>query len=305
MPRILTLTANLLAETTYTYDAWTEGATQRAKAEFFQVGGKGINVTRMLTRLGVDSVALYFPGGSTGERCAGWLRKHGVPTEPFVTPHETRTGAVVRALGRAETTFLGIDNVIDARAILACARFLDAQEAGTVLAIGGSIPAWRNAAWTPLREAITRWATRSPLAVDTYGPPLADLAALPAALVKINRKEFAGLAGVPQAELTDARMADLLPTIARASRVERWVVTDGPHAVWMCEHGGAATSITPPPIQEVSPTGSGDVLHAGILYALFERGDSLEAAVRFALPLAAANAASEGVADFDLAPFGF
>lgn len=304
MPRILTLTANLLAETTYTYDAWAEGATQRAKAELFQVGGKGINVTRMLTRLGVDSVALYFPGGSTGERCAGWLRKHGVPTEPFVTPHETRSGAVVRAPGRAETTFLGIDNIIDPRAILACARFLDAQETGTLLAVCGSIPAWQDKAWKPLGEAIARFAARGSLTVDTYGPPLAELVSMSAALVKINRKEFAGLAGVPQAELTESRMAELLPTIARASTVTRWVVTDGPHAVWVYD-GGTAASITPPPIEEVSPTGSGDVLHAGILYALFERGDTLEAAVRFALPLAAANAASAGVADFDLAPFGF
>ena len=58
MPRILTLTANLLAETTYSYDAWSEGMTQRARSEFFQVGGKGINVTRMLIRLGVDGIRL-------------------------------------------------------------------------------------------------------------------------------------------------------------------------------------------------------------------------------------------------------
>lgn len=305
MPRMLTLTANLLAETTYTYEAWAEGATQRATAESFQVGGKGINVTRMLTRLGVDSVALYFPGGSTGERCAGWLRKHGVPTEPFVTPHETRTGAVVRAPGRAETTFLGMDNLIDARAVLACARFLDAQKAGTILAVCGSIPAWQDRAWRPLGEAIARLAGRGPLAADTYGPPLAELVSLPAALVKINRQEFAGLAGAPRGELTDARMAELLPVIARTSAVARWVVTDGPRTVWVCERGGAAVDLTPPAVIEVSPTGSGDVLHAGILYALFERGDSLEVAVRFAMPLAAANAASAGVADFDLESFGF
>ncbi len=306
MPRILTLTANLLAETTYTFDAWAEGATQRARAESFQVGGKGINVTRMLTRLGMDSIALYFPGGSTGERCAGWLRKHGVLTEPFVTPHETRSGAVVRAPGRAETTFLGMENIIDPRAILACARYLDTQEPGTILAVGGSIPAWRDDAWAPLREAITRWPDRGPLAIDTYGPPLAGLATLPAALVKINRKEFAGLLGVAQAEFTEERMAETLSRSAGERAAERWVITDGARPVWLWDRDTRrATSIMPPLIEEVSPTGSGDVLHAGILHALFGRGDSLEEAVRFALPLAAANAASEGVADFDLTPFGF
>lgn len=303
MPRILTLTANLLAETTYTYETWAEGATQRATAESFQVGGKGINVTRMLARLGADSVALYFPGGSTGERCAGWLRKHGVPTEPFITPHETRSGAVVRAAGRAETTFLGAENRVDPRAILACARYLDTQETGTVLAVTGSIPGWRDPALAPLREATVHWAARGPLSVDTYGPPLADLAALPAELVKINRREFSGLLGIPPSELTESRMAELLPQIAREHPARRWVVTDGPRPVWLWEGGKAALSVTPPQTAEVSPTGSGDVLHAGILLALFERGESLENAVRFALPLAAANAASPGVADFDLTPF--
>lgn len=47
-PAIFTLTGNLLAERTLTLPAWAPGRTQRAVAESFQVGGKGINVSRML-----------------------------------------------------------------------------------------------------------------------------------------------------------------------------------------------------------------------------------------------------------------
>ena len=39
-PPIFTLTGNLLAERTLTFDAWSAGRTQRATAESFQVGGK-------------------------------------------------------------------------------------------------------------------------------------------------------------------------------------------------------------------------------------------------------------------------
>jgi fructose-1-phosphate kinase PfkB-like protein len=53
-------------------------------------------------------------------------------------------------------------------------------------------------------------------------------------------------------------------------------------------------------VQEISPTGCGDVMLAALIEALWIRGLSLEAAVAAALPLAAANAAHPGVAEFDL-----
>jgi fructose-1-phosphate kinase PfkB-like protein len=302
--RFITLTANLLAETTYTYDAWSEGATQRAREEYFQVGGKGINVARMLRRLEQDAVALWFPGGISGERCRRWLEQREVPHVPFPVTAETRTGAVVRAPGRAETTFLGAENVIDADAIAACAAWLDARAGGELLSIGGSIPEWDQAKWDPLRHACERWTARSPLVVDTYGSPLAWFTARPAALVKINRKEFAGLAGVATREATDERMPELLHRVARSAAIERWVITDGPHLVWSRERDGRVTAVAPPPVAEVSPTGSGDVFLAGLLFALHVRGLDLAAAVDFALPLGAANAAAPYVADFDLAPWG-
>jgi sugar/nucleoside kinase (ribokinase family) len=53
-------------------------------------------------------------------------------------------------------------------------------------------------------------------------------------------------------------------------------------------------------VREVSPTGSGDVLLAGLLHARFQLGRTWPEALAFALPLAAANAAHEGVAEFPL-----
>ena len=60
-PQILTLTGNLLAERTLDFETWAPGRTQRARAESFQVGGKGINVARMLRRLGARFPAPNFP----------------------------------------------------------------------------------------------------------------------------------------------------------------------------------------------------------------------------------------------------
>jgi fructose-1-phosphate kinase PfkB-like protein len=288
-PPIFTLTGNLLAERTLEFDTWSPDRTQRAKAESFQVGGKGINVSKMLTRLSVANTALCFTGGAPGAECEAWLRDRRLVHRAFATSPATRSGTVVRDRSGAhrETTFLGPDAPPDAAAVRACAEFLQAQPAGAVLAVCGSMPGWAGADFDPLRAAFTRWLERGILVVDTYGPPLAWFVARPVALVKINATELAGLA---------PSLARLPPNAA----AQRWIVTDGAAPVQLRDRDGALTSVTPPAIREVSPTGSGDVLFACVLDALFGRSTTLAEAVAFALPYAAANAAHPGIAEFPL-----
>ncbi|MBK8476911.1 MAG: hypothetical protein IPL39_11565 [Opitutaceae bacterium] len=64
MPHLFTVTANLLWEQTLFYNEWQPGRTQRATRSAFQVGGKGINVAKMLARLGSPHSAVCFPGGA-------------------------------------------------------------------------------------------------------------------------------------------------------------------------------------------------------------------------------------------------
>jgi fructose-1-phosphate kinase PfkB-like protein len=223
----------------------------------------------------------------------------------FRTTANTRTGAVVRAPGRAETTFLGAENNVDPLSIAACADYLNDQPDDAVLAICGSIPLWTESKWNPLREVLESWAKRRVLIVDTYGPPLSWCAALAPKIIKINRHEFAGIAGVSFEETGDDRMPELLAGVSSRSSTGEWIITDGPNAVWFCEKGTAPESLLPPKTNEKSQTGSGDVFLAGIIHATLAQDRALKEAVAFALPLAAANAGSEEVATFDLAPFGF
>ena len=286
VPHFFTLTGNLLAERTFELDAWTPGRTQRARHASFQVGGKGINVAKMLNRLGVANTALCFCGGAPGAECEAWLAQRGFSFRAFAASAPTRTGLVVRDRSgtHAETTFLGVDGAPDEAALQACADFLDAQPAGQVLALCGSFPGWSEPRCDVLRAALERWLARGPLVVDSYGPPLAWALAQPVALLKINADEL--------------RSAGLSPTAPLPARVRRWVVSDGPRTVWLRDEGGASATLTPPATVEVSATGSGDVLLACVLDALFARNHSLADAVKFALPYAAANAAHPGVAEF-------
>jgi 1-phosphofructokinase len=283
-PHIYTLTGNLLAERTLEFRTWAEGATNRATRESFQVGGKGINVSKMLNRLGIANTALCFTGGAPGTECEAWLRARGFTVQAFATTQPTRLGTVVRASGRQETTFLGTDLAPDAGAVAACAEFLDAQPSGQVLAFCGSFPGWDELHVEPLRDALARWLSRGCLIADTYGPPLAWLSQQPLELLKVNVDEL--------------KTIDVDTTANLHLAALRYVITDGSKPVRVREGVGSEFTLTPPTVRQASPTGSGDVLLACLLEGLFRQRKSLREAVAMALPYAAANAAHAGVAEF-------
>jgi 1-phosphofructokinase len=293
-PHVFTLTCNLLAERTLTFEHWAGGKTQRAKAESFQVGGKGINVVKMLQRLGTPATALCFTGGPTGAECEAWLRASRLCCQIFSTAIPTRAGTVIRAGGVPETTFLGPDAPLDAAAIRACAGFLRKQPAGSILAVCGSVPGWESSGFDVLREILQHWPERNTLVADTYGPPLGWLANQGAAFLRVNRSEL-------QTLFPDARNSptgELLRAARGRFRALRWAVSDGGGPVWFMDDNREPEKFTPPQVQEISATGSGDVMLACILHGRFHRGLGWRDAVESSLPYAAANAAHPGIAEF-------
>ncbi|HLP02009.1 MAG TPA: PfkB family carbohydrate kinase [Opitutaceae bacterium] len=298
MPHLFTLTANLLWEQTLHFHEWQPNRTQRATRATHQVGGKGINVAKMLARLGAAHSAICFPGGATGAVVEAWLRERGfaLKTFPTATP-ETRSGVVIRST-RTETTFLGPDQPLDPAAVRIATAALATEPADAVLAVCGSIPGWDGPSGAAFRELFQTW--RGPLVADTYGAPLKWLVERPLALVKINREEFDRLVPGDPGDKSELAFSMRLSEAAARWPVGAWIISDGPKPVWCALKDGAATALRPPPIREVSPTGSGDVLLAALLHAHFNLGQAWPDALAYALPFASANAAHEGIAEFPL-----
>ncbi len=75
---IYTVTLNPSIDFIVHVDHLEIGALNRMKQDFKLPGGKGINVSRILKRIGIASTALGFVGGFTGRFIEEWLTKEEI-----------------------------------------------------------------------------------------------------------------------------------------------------------------------------------------------------------------------------------
>jgi len=103
---IITVTPNPAIDKIYGIDRLrVDGTTQdefltRATWSDTAAGGKGINVSIFLARMGMESVAMGFVGGHTGHVVVRDLRDEGVTTNFVWVQEETRTNVTVLERGR-------------------------------------------------------------------------------------------------------------------------------------------------------------------------------------------------------------
>jgi fructose-1-phosphate kinase PfkB-like protein len=292
---VVTITGNLLAEWTFEVVRLVPGRTHRAERMEFQVGGKGINVSRVLQHLGLSTEAHGFASGDLADLCRTWLGEREIAHVFHPLNAGVRPGLVVRESGdpgALETTFLGLDLAVPGTSWESAMKQIG-ELRPSWLALCGSIPGWQSG-WLESVAALVN-DQQIQVCADTYGAPLEDLITLPLELVKINRSELARL----RPEMADAASMDLLAEVSEGSPVRNWIITDGPNPILAAFESGELYEVKPAPIEEVSPTGSGDTFLAGILQQSIA-GASPEDMLSYASACASANAASPNIADFEL-----
>ena len=78
---IYTVTFNPALDYVVQVDDLTLGMVNRTKEEAIYYGGKGINVSTVLKNLGIESVALGFVAGFTGDVIEKGVKELGVATD--------------------------------------------------------------------------------------------------------------------------------------------------------------------------------------------------------------------------------
>lgn len=115
------------------------GATNRSEREEIYFGGKGINVSIVLRELGIESKALGFTAGFTGEAIEKGLADAGIDTD-FVRLETGNSRINVKIKASEETELNGQGPDIDDKAISALFEKLDKLSNGDTLVLAGSIP---------------------------------------------------------------------------------------------------------------------------------------------------------------------
>lgn len=136
---IYTVTFNPAVDLVIRTDKIETGSVNRTRGEAIYFGGKGVNVSTVLKELGVESKALGFVAGFTGEAIERSLREKGIETD-FVHIEQGFSRINVKIKSESETDFNGFGPVIDARSVEKFFEKLDAISDGDTLVIAGSIP---------------------------------------------------------------------------------------------------------------------------------------------------------------------
>lgn len=280
---ILTATANPAWDVTYEVGSLIPGALHRVTRVHRRLGGKGVNVARVLASL--DHAATAIVLGTEG------LADAGLAIDVVPGVRAIRQTLVVQGADGTTTSLwepgLPIDSVAEAAFAARVSAGLAAGAAGLVVA--GSLPPGADPG-LPARLAAAASGAGVPVIVDTSGEPLARATRVPGVILTPNSEELAHLAG------------DADPVRAAGE-----LLASGPRAVIVTLGAGGMVAVTAegrwhgrlPEAVRGNPTGAGDAAAAALIAGLAD-GARWPELVRDAVALSAAAVASPVAGEADL-----
>ncbi len=317
---IITVTLNPVLDRTYLVPRLEFNEVIRSNSPRLDWGGKGFNVSRALKTLGIQSLAMGFLGGATGEKIANGLLKLGIEIDFTSIQEETRTNIVI--LEEAETDSEGPSGrhlkVNEPGPTITTAeldRFMSQVE--THLAAGCSQPGlefirqtWIFSGSLPPGIPLDIYASLIHHVQSACKPGFHARAVLDASgealrlgllsrpyLVKPNRQEAEMITGFG---LNTRRDLDRAGAIFMDMGVQIVAISLGAQGLYCCwdrsllQSRQNAILVPAEPIQGGNPTGAGDALLAGLVYAL-ENDLALPEVARFAVACGTAAAQGPGV----------
>ena len=136
---IYTVTFNPSLDYIVSVDDFKLGLTNRTSSELILPGGKGINVSTILMNLGIESTALGFVAGFTGEEIVHEVEEMGIKSD-FI-PVENGISRINMKLKSIDGTEInGVGPHISEEKVSLLMKQLDRLGAGDVLILAGSIP---------------------------------------------------------------------------------------------------------------------------------------------------------------------
>ncbi len=282
---LLTVTPNPAIDRVLIVPGFRHSDVCRVAARIDSAGGKGFNVARAVRTLGVPVRACALLGGDNGRQIAvlahaedlegawSWLSAGESRICLLITDPEARDHLTLNETGPA----VGAGDWSDFTELV----WQEARDAAFI-AISGSVPP----GVTPAQyvELVRGLPPETFVCLDTSGPTLEAALDLPVDLLKINMHELS------------AALGRTIDTPAQACAAATAVVQRGPRRIIVTLGAQGAVAVDAhnawhartPPIDSISPVGSGDAALAGII-AILHNGGSLAEALRMGVACGGAN----------------
>ncbi len=290
MTDILTVTLNPALDVLTTIDRVSDTHKMRCGPTLKHPGGGGVNVARVLHRLGAKCQAVYLAGDVTGERHRQLMREEGVPchivpiaeeTRESFTAHETSTGNDFR--------FVLPGPNVSAAEYEACFDYVAQHLPKQFLVIsGGLAPGVPKDFYARLTALAMQHGVR--VVLDANGPALAEALKVGVYLFKPSLRELRDLMGhdLPDQDSQVAAAQQLIQS-GQAEVVAISLGSDGAMVV-SADQVWRARALQ---VNVQTTVGAGDSFVGGMVWAL-SRKDSLLKAFQFGMAAGAAALLAPG-----------
>ncbi|WP_424493824.1 1-phosphofructokinase family hexose kinase [Salinimicrobium sp. GXAS 041] len=287
---ILTLTVNPALDV-YTTVAHIKSSDKlRCEMPTKDPGGGGVNVSRVIKRLGGDSTAIYTKGGYTGEIFHELLQKEGVIQDSVKVKNDLRQNFAVTETSTGELFRFGMTGAaLDETEYEDILKKIDLYSQASFLVASGSLPA---GAPDNFYAEVSKRAKKHNIKfiLDTSGTAFSAALEEGAFLMKPNMRELQDLTTyTPENEEEQKKM---LLEVKRTYNIEVLVVSLGAKGAFLVNNS-TFQHFPAPQVEHVSSIGAGDSMVAGITYSLAQ-GNSVENAILYGLACGSATIKSPG-----------
>lgn len=270
-PQVLTVTLNPAIDMELRVGELRRGAIARAEGVERIAGGKGINVSRELARLGLKSIAAFVAGGADGAVFMELLNKERFELHPIPIKGAVRTNVTAGPAGKGYIFKINQPGpVISSKETEKILREIGRLARGREwVVLSGSLPPGMPVD-TYARIVHAAHGKESMVAIDCEGEPLLHALEEWPELVRINRRELSNMLGRPLK--TKASVLKAIDELQRRGALYV-AVTDGPRAAYAIGERDTIFQSIPPIRSATHVFGAGDAMLAAMIARMI-RGDA-------------------------------
>lgn len=266
------------------------GGINRNRAEDIQFGGKGINVSGVLNKLGIANIALGFVAGFTGQGLEKGLQDMGIQTE-LIHVAEGLTRINVKIKAGEETEINGIGPNIRTGDLEKLYKQLKGLTGEDYLVLSGSVPSCLQAdIYGTIMQRLPQGVR---VVVDATGRSLRSALPYQPFLIKPNHHELADFFGVTLSSEEEIVACGKKLQEMGAQNVLISMAGDG---ALLLDERGEVHRIACPKGQVVNSVAAGDSMVAGFLAGLVTTG-SYAYALKLGTAAGSATAFSMGLGE--------